>query len=250
MLLPFWRIPEHLRVPERIPPRKLNLTELTRFAEQMAALIDGSYSLSASRGPAPDKKLQWGDLKGLPADIRASVYILAESPAADDHPAGRFPGSRVTLTLQQRPVLGMVVPMEEYPRFHRELTNLWSESGRPLLGTWWRYPAALIVGLGLAAAGVVVAVAQSALSVLLLPLAVVALWTAYTVAAPRVIVRIEHDFHGIGPLPIDFRLLDGVKQARAESWEKWKDRFIGFATPLILGALGVAAKAAWTQIHH
>jgi hypothetical protein len=233
----FWSVVTEYWGDRALPPRKLNLSDLERIAEQMASLLGGTWSLQSSLGNQP-RSLTLADLANLGPDERAAVRIHAEAPKQADGAQG----PSVTLALSARPMFGGVMSQPLWEQTQRSIRSQWDKLGKPTLRGWRVFPAILLGALALALAGAVVLWVLEPRSLLLAPLVLFALVSGYSAGVPRVNARISRYFAPDRPLPIDFRVREKIREQRTATKEKWKDRAWGFGTALVL----VAASAIIT----
>lgn len=233
-------------IADRLPPRKLNLTEWQSFANAMAEHMRGSYRIAVvDPGPGPYPEKQWDDLPGMLPDERARLQIAARGPAPDGLPEDSTSLPHVAIALSSRPRLDIVAPAGDVERIWEDLYRRWMNMGRPVPRSWLIYPTVLLLALGVALAGSVVLWIRGDMSLWLIPLVLLSLATGFQVFSPVVQRRVERELRRDGPLPIDFRLHEKVQEARATTWARWRDRLEGAVFTALLGGIGILIN--WLQ---
>lgn len=244
-----WQLFAHMRPPRtgpgQIPPRKLNLTELRRIADSMAREVgDGVVEIVSYFEQGTPQSKDWAELEGMLPDESARVQIQVHEGGPDiEFVSAR---RRAALSLGMPPTMSLMHHEGAQQAGNawlstalQTLTEEWNGLGRPV--RYWPlilFPVTLATLIAASIVGFVVLLARGDLSVWLTPLVVLTIGVAYIVGTDVAERLARSRQHGTGgPLPIDFRVYEQVRERRATRRAQWTDRGVGLIIGLVLAVL-------------
>lgn len=185
----FWEDPSVMPMANvgRLAPRRMDLTELQAFSEDLATSVGADkagYRIRTSWDSQVD--LHWTDLVKMLPDQLSTVFVeamqpeaLRPAPPAMAAQAQFYPG-------QQQGVILNLNGTADAEGDRERLRARWEQLGRPRRSWWAVYPAALVAVLLGALAPMVVLWARRDLSLWTIPVVVVGVVAAFLTAVPHV----------------------------------------------------------------